>query len=224
VISEALVFATAAHDGQRRRSGEAFIVHPVAVAIICAEFKLDCDTIVAALLHDTVEDTDVTIDDIRGRFGDSVASLVAGVTDSAALPDSLNQRIQLRAMSEDWRICLVKLADRMHNMRTLQHMPRAKQQAKSVDTLSVYVPLARSLGIREIEHELLQQSATYLFPRVCATLTSLNLRKPASPVLGQCARLRWRPALDTLVSHDVTLNGHAARWAAHEAEAYMYNL
>jgi len=153
-ISQALDFAVAAHDGQRRKSGEAYVVHPIEVAVILAQLHMDTDTIVAGLLHDTVEDTEVTVEQIRHRFGTGVASIVAGVTDGEAVPEAHNQRELLLAMSRDWRVVLVKLADRLHNMRTLEHMPPTKQVRKSRETAELFVPLARLVGVGEIEHEL----------------------------------------------------------------------
>ena len=119
VCVNALDFAARAHEGQRRKSGEPYIIHPIEVACVLAELKLDSETIIAALLHDVVEDTDRTLDDIRAEFGDAVASIVSGVTDESA-SDADNQRALLLAMGTEWRVALVKLADRLHNMRTLE--------------------------------------------------------------------------------------------------------
>uniref|UniRef100_A0A7S3AMS2 HD domain-containing protein n=1 Tax=Haptolina ericina TaxID=156174 RepID=A0A7S3AMS2_9EUKA len=215
-LRAALDFAAAAHDGQRRKSGEAFIIHPVEVATILAELRMDCNTIVAGLLHDTIEDTPVTLGDVQGCFGPDVASIVASVTDSKALPDRLNQKNQLKAMAQDWRIVILKLADRLHNMRTLQHMPRCKQQRKAIDTIELYVPLARCLGVREIEQELLESSTEYLFPRLTAVLACLNLREKATPFLARCARWRWPTALEALGGQSVRCQ--RASWAAHRAD------
>jgi len=209
-IEDALSFATAAHAGQLRKSGEPFIIHPIATAKILAELHMDCDTIVAALLHDIVEDTSVTVDDVRERFGESVAGIVAGVTDCQNQPDSHNQRELVMAMSADWRIVLVKLADRLHNMRTLEHMPRIKQRRKARETVELYVPLARRMGVAEMEQELLLQSVQYLFPPACA-----HLPPPVTHVLSRLGAAR-----SSLITRDTELAFHSHRqaWSAHKAE------
>ena len=132
-LDDALAFAQEAHSGQRRKSGEPFVVHPIETACILAEMRLDADTVVAGLLHDTVEDTDTTLDDICDRFGSDVAAIVRGVTDedfagsSKAERDERNRARLVRAMAAEWRVALVKLADRAHNMRTLGAMPAPKR-------------------------------------------------------------------------------------------------
>ena len=134
LIVKAFHFAAAAHEGQQRRSGEPFIMHPVGVATICAGLRLDEQTIAAALLHDVVEDTDKDIDEIRAEFGDEIAQLVEGVTkltrvqfQSREQAEAENYRKMIVAMASDVRVILIKLADRLHNMRTIGALPKQKQ-------------------------------------------------------------------------------------------------
>ena len=161
LIAHAFEFATRAHDGQERRSGEAFIHHPFGAAKICAELRLDDETIAAALLHDVVEDTDVGIDEVRAEFGDEIANLVEGVTkltriqfQSREHAEAENYRKMIVAMAHDVRVILIKLADRLHNMRTLEYLGRQKQVQKARETLEVYAPLAHRLGIHKLKWEL----------------------------------------------------------------------
>jgi len=227
-IDRAMQIAAAAHAGQKRKSGEDFIVHPVETACILASLKMDRDTIIAGLLHDTVEDTRVTLDDLRMLFGESVASIVQGESKVSKLyreleemPESerrrINQREMLLSMSTDWRIVVVKLADRLHNMRTLQHMPRHKQVRIARETVQIFVPLASRLGIYELERELLQVSIEYLFPREMKGLFGLSL-------LGHMARLQFWGVLDDVLRHDSVLHefdveskllSHRQRWVEH---------
>src|SRR5690606_2585682 len=146
----------------RRKSGEPYIYHPIAVAQICAEeLGLGSTGIVCALLHDTVEDTDLSLDDVCGLFGDKVAQIIDGVTKSSGVIDTTSTSIQaenfrkvLLTMSEDIRVILIKLADRLHNMRTLEHMKRDKQIKIASETLFLYAPLAHRLGLNAIKTEL----------------------------------------------------------------------
>ena len=161
-LADALDFAAKAHEGQMRKSGEAFVTHPIAVASILGELKMDADAVIAGLLHDTVEDTDVTVDDVGARFGAQVARIVEGVTDGEASAEADNQRELLLAMAAEWRVVLVKLADRLHNMRTLGSMPRRKQRKKARETLQLFVPLACRVGVTPLEEELRRLSLEYL--------------------------------------------------------------
>ncbi|HEB66468.1 MAG TPA: GTP diphosphokinase [Gammaproteobacteria bacterium] len=176
-LREACALAERAHAGQTRASGEPYVQHVLAVAHILAELHLDTDTLIAALLHDTVEDTDVTLDDIRERFGDDVARLVDGVTKMALIssirdgdrPDrehlqAENLRKMLLAMAEDVRVVLIKLADRLHNMRTLQALPPEKQRRIARETMDIFAPLANRLGIWQIKWELEDLAFRYLNP------------------------------------------------------------
>ena len=181
-IEAAYAFSDDAHAGVRRKSGELYISHPVKVAIILAEMQLDQETLTAALLHDVVEDTDVTIDDIQKHFGPRIAALVEGVTklsripwtsdlgdEEQALREKERQAESLRkmflAMVDDLRVVLIKLADRLHNMRTLEHVPAEKQQRTSLETMEIYAPLANRLGISHIQSELEDLAFRYLDPQ-----------------------------------------------------------
>ena len=171
-ITQAYVFARNAHEGQKRRSGEPYIIHPVAVAQILAEMGMDADSICAALLHDVVEDTPVTDQQIRASFGESVEQLVDGVTKIGQIPFSATQEEQQNenirkmflAMSRDIRVIIIKLADRVHNMRTLAFMPEEKRRFKAKETLEIYAPIAHRLGIRAFKEELEDLAIRYLDP------------------------------------------------------------
>ena len=153
--------AEEAHAGQRRLSGEPFIEHPLAVALILADLRLDTTTLEAGLLHDTVEDTAVSLDTIRGEFGDDVAEIVDGLTkldklqfQTRELAQAENVRKMIVAMAGDIRVLLIKLADRLHNMRTLSALAPAKQRRVATETLEIYAPLANRLGVQEVKWEL----------------------------------------------------------------------
>lgn len=181
-LEAAYHFSAEAHADVRRRSGELYITHPIQVAIILAEMQLDQETLAAALLHDVVEDTDTTIDDIGKQFGPRVASLVEGVTKLSRIPwtsdigdeehalrEKERQAESLRkmflAMVDDLRVVLIKLADRLHNMRTLEHVPVEKQQRTSLETMEIYAPLANRLGISHLRSELEDLAFRYLDPQ-----------------------------------------------------------
>ena len=166
-IKLALGFAEESHQGQYRKSGDDYIVHPVEVAKILMDMKMDTDTIVAGLLHDVVEDTLIPIADIKYNFGDTVATLVDGVTKLKALPNGTknqaeNIRKMILAMAENTRVILIKLADRLHNMRTLKFMKPEKQQSISKETLDIYAPLAHRLGMAKVKSELEDLAFSYL--------------------------------------------------------------
>ncbi len=167
-IIEAYKFAESAHKGQKRSSGEPYISHPVAVAYILIELGMDTDTICAAMLHDVVEDTDITLDMVAGSFGDDVAMLVDGVTKLTKMSlsheemQAENVRKMLLAMSKDVRVIIIKLCDRLHNMRTLKFTPLYKQREKALETMNVYAPLAHRLGIRAVKDELEDLAFFYL--------------------------------------------------------------
>lgn len=161
LIRKAYDFSEKAHSGQSRRSGEAYISHPLSVAGILADLRLDLDTIATGLLHDTVEDTQTTLEDIRREFGDVIAHLVDGVTKISQMKfrnrqekQGENIRKMIVAMGRDVRVVLVKLADRLHNMRTLNHMPYEKQANIALETLEIYSPLAGRMGINSLKIEL----------------------------------------------------------------------
>jgi GTP pyrophosphokinase len=171
-VREAFVYACRHHADQRRRSGEEFIVHPVNVAKICAGLRLDTETLCAALLHDTVEDTHASLPDIQERFGEEIAGLVDGVTKLTGLTfqsrdeaQAENYRKMMVAMASDIRVILIKLADRLHNMRTLDAMPKQKQMDKARETLDIYAPIAHRLGIHAMKWELEDLAFQTLHPR-----------------------------------------------------------
>ncbi len=174
MIEDAFRLAEEAHKDQMRKSGEPYLVHPLCVAIILAELELDKETIIAGLLHDVVEDTPITLDDIRKQFNDEVASLIDGVTKLGKLSYSHdkmdiqaeNLRKMFLAMAKDIRVILIKLADRLHNMRTLQYMTLTKQREKARETIDIYAPIADRLGISKIKVELDDLSLKYLQPEV----------------------------------------------------------
>ena len=170
-IREAYELAVEAHAGQRRASGEEFVSHTVEVATILAQIRLDTNSVVAALIHDTVEDTAVTIRDLEDRFGPEVATIVDGVTKlgkvefrSHTEQQVENYRKLLLSMAEDAGVILVKLADRLHNMRTLEHLPQRKQQRIAMETREIYAPLAHRLGMAAIRWELEDLAFQYLEP------------------------------------------------------------
>jgi GTP diphosphokinase / guanosine-3',5'-bis(diphosphate) 3'-diphosphatase len=171
-VEAAFVFACEHHAAQRRKSGEDFIVHPVGVARICAGMRLDTETLCAALLHDTVEDTSASIEEVRERFGAEVAGVVDGVTKLTGITfqsrdeaQAENYRKMMVAMATDVRVILIKLADRLHNMRTIEAMPKQKQIDKARETLEIYAPIAHRLGIHAIKWELEDLAFATLHPR-----------------------------------------------------------
>lgn len=170
-IEKAYNLAFNAHKNQRRRSGEPYIMHPVAVAKILFKLGMDNECIIGALLHDVVEDTEYDLDYIKKEFGDEVALLVDGVTKLGQISLSSREEVQAEnirkmfiAMNEDIRVIIIKLCDRLHNMRTLEHMPPHKQREKSLETLEIYAPIAHRLGIRPIKEEFEDLAIFYLDP------------------------------------------------------------
>ena len=170
-LLSAFNYAEAEHQGQKRKSGEPYITHPLAVAEIVAELGLDMDSVVAALLHDVVEDTPATREDVTRLFGPTVAGLVDGVTKLTRMQYTSkedeqmeNLRKMFMAMAKDVRVILIKLCDRLHNMRTLQYQSDAKQKEKSLETMEIYAPIAHRLGMQRIKWELEDLSLQYLDP------------------------------------------------------------
>jgi guanosine-3',5'-bis(diphosphate) 3'-pyrophosphohydrolase len=171
VIRKAWDFCLEHHKGQKRLSGEPYVLHPLEVALVLAEMKLDSTAIAAGLLHDAVEDTPVTTEDITAKFGEQVAHIVEGVTKIDKIQfanredrQAENVRKMLLAMVSDVRVVLIKLADRLHNMRTLEHMPPEKQQSIARETLDIYAPLAHRLGMGKVRGELEDFSFRYVDP------------------------------------------------------------
>ena len=170
-VKKAYELAAKVHEGQKRLSGEPYIMHPLSVALILARLGMDDASIIAAMLHDTVEDTELTNDEIKKEFGDTVAELVDGVTKIGRVPlqtkeeqQAENIRKMLIAMSRDIRVIIIKLADRLHNMRTLMYKPEQRRRDIALETIEIYAPIAHRLGIRPIKEELEDLSISYLDP------------------------------------------------------------
>lgn len=186
-IKEAYELAQKAHQGQTRVSGEPYISHPIAVAYILAELGMDTETLIAALLHDVVEDTPITQEDIIRQFGNHIALLVDGVTKLGKVPlstkeeqQSENVRKMLLAMSQDIRVIIIKLADRLHNMRTLSVKSPQKRRDTALETMEIYAPIAHRLGIRAVKEELEDIALHYLDPVACREIEeTLALKKDA---------------------------------------------
>ena len=188
MIEKAYQVAKKAHDGQVRKSGEPYIIHPLCVAIILADLELDKESIASGLLHDVVEDTPMTTEDLAKEFGDEVALLVDGVTKLGQLSYSAdkvdeqaeNLRKMFLAMAKDIRVILIKLADRLHNMRTLKYMKPEKQKEKARETMDIYAPIAQRLGISKVKIELDDLALKYLEPDVYYDLVSQIAEKKST--------------------------------------------
>ena len=194
MIEKAYRVASEAHKEQKRKSGEPYIIHPLCVAIILADLELDKETIAAGLLHDVVEDTVMTEEDLTREFGEEVSVLVSGVTKLGQLSYSAdkvevqaeNLRKMFLAMAKDIRVILVKLADRLHNMRTAMYWKPEKQVEKARETMDIYAPIAQRLGISKVKIELDDLSLKYLKPDVYYDLVEkINLRKSEREALVQ---------------------------------------
>ena len=204
MLERAYRFASEAHENQQRRSGEDFILHPLGVALILAELRSDDATIAAGLLHDVVEDTDTTIEQVRDEFGEEVARLVEGVTkltrihfQSREQAQAENYRKMIVAMADDHRVILIKLADRLHNMRTIEYLGKQKQLQKARETLEVYAPLAHRLGIHTIKWELEDLAFQTLFPSEYANIRArVNERRAEREKLVERAGKELKRELD----------------------------
>src|SRR6266516_4105749 len=209
LIEQAFEVARVAHADQVRRSGEPYIAHPLGVAMILADLGLDDVTIVAALLHDAVEDTTVTDEDLQEQFGPDVAAIVDGVTkldrlqfDSKEAQQAATLRKMLVAMAKDIRVLLIKLADRLHNMRTIGSLPESKQHRIAQETLDIYAPLAHRLGIADVKWQLEDLAFAVLHPKRYAEIEQMvasraperdfHLREVLEAVSNRLAVLRIR--------------------------------
>ncbi len=170
-IRDAYICATEAHDGQKRRDGSDYVTHPIAVAEIVAEMELDTDSVISALLHDCIEDTDFGYDKVKSKFGKEVADIVEGVSKLTRMPYTSKEEAQIEnlrkmflAMGKDIRVILIKIADRLHNMRTIEFHRPEKQREKALETMEVYAPLAHRLGMQKIKWELEDRSLRCLDP------------------------------------------------------------
>ncbi|MEM9912733.1 MAG: HD domain-containing protein, partial [Pseudomonadota bacterium] len=192
LLRDAFVFGRQMHDGQFRHSGEPYFTHPVAVAAILSEQRLDDATIVTALLHDTVEDTRASYDELRDRFGVEIADLVDGVTkltnlqlSSTETQQAENFRKLFMAMSKDMRVILVKLADRLHNMRTIRAMKPEKQLKKARETMDIFAPLASRIGMQGVREELEDLAFRVINPEARASIMRrfITLQREAGDVI-----------------------------------------
>src|ERR1700755_288570 len=194
LLRRAYVFSAFEHRGQVRRSGEPYLIHPLEVANILADQRLDVVAIAAGLLHDVVEDTLTTIERIQELFGPDVAHVVEGVTKLGAIPFSSkeerqaeNFRKMLLAMVDDIRVILVKLADRLHNMRTLNHLPEERRAMVAQETRDIYAPIANRLGMSKVKNELEELAFKYLEPQLYESLRARveTRRRPTEGLMGE---------------------------------------
>ena len=204
LVERAFHFANAHHAGQKRKSGEDYVVHPVEVAMLVVDLLLDTDSVIAALLHDVVEDTDVEITEITEQFGEEVAHLVGGVTKLSRISFASREQAQIEtyrkmivAMAHDYRVILIKLADRLHNMRTIRYLPKQKQVAKAKETVEIYAPIAHRLGVHSIKWELEDLSFAVLYPRKYADIQQMvQTRKSDRERLMRQSHEELRSALE----------------------------
>lgn len=224
LVVRAYETAELAHTNQRRTSGESYIYHPVAVAAVLANLGLDDITIASALLHDVAEDTEVTLADIERDFGKIVAACVDGVTkldrlkfDSKEAQQAATLRKMLVAMANDWRVLLVKLADRLHNMRTIASCSEDKQKRIAQETLDIYAPLAHRLGIQEIKWQLEDLSFAALYPRRYAEIENLvAYRAPARDEYINQVLVKVRECLDDLHIEGAVTGRPKHLWSIYE--------
>ncbi len=222
LINQAYVFAAQAHAEQKRSSGESYFTHPLAVAGILASLRLDEASVITGLLHDTVEDTDVTLEDIQAHFGEDVAQLVDGVTKIGRIKFQSSEHMQaenfrklILATAKDLRVLLVKLADRLHNMRTLCFLPERKRKAISEETVQLYAPLAHRLGIHWIRQEMEDLAFSHIEPEASRELTG-RLAEHLDSLKDTCMRLE-------LVLHEV-LDRQGVKARVQGRMKHMYSL
>ena len=219
LLRRAYVFSAFAHKGQVRRSGESYLVHPLEVAYFLADLRLDPAAIIAGLLHDVVEDTLTTVDRVTELFGPEVAHLVEGVTKISTLPFSSTAERQaesfrkmMLAMVDDIRVILVKLADRLHNMRTLQHMSEESRQRTAQETLDIYAPIANRLGMSRVKNELEDLAFQYLEPEAYQSLKSrVERRRKATEGLIDDVRRTMATKLEEAQIPVVAIDGRIKR-------------
>src|SRR4051812_34053919 len=219
LLRRAYVFSAYEHKGQVRHSGEPYLVHPLEVADLLADMKLDVVAIAAGLLHDIVEDTETPIERIKELFGTDIAHVVEGVTKLGAIPFSSSEERQaenfrkmLLAMVDDIRVVLVKLADRLHNMRTLHHLPEERRIKIAQETLDIYAPIANRLGMSKVKNELEELSFKYLEPKAYEGLRSKveAKRKAAESIIGDLVSA-IRVKLDEAQVPVINLDGRIKR-------------
>jgi GTP pyrophosphokinase len=230
-IYKALCVAYRAHRGQMRKSGEPFIIHPVEVALLLSSLRMDGETVIAGLLHDTVEDTDLTFDEIEALFGHTVRSIVEGETKVSKLPklaftdyadeQAENLRQMFVAMTDDYRIIIVKLADRLHNMRTLRHMKPEKQVKISRETLDIFAPLAHRMGVWKFKSELEDTAFMYLYP---LEYKRLNRRLRQHQTKYRVTLDKSQEILQRQLNNDPTLQQQAAKVEVFGRTKEIYSL
>ncbi len=230
-VKEALKVAYYAHRNQRRKSGEPFIIHPVQVALLLAELKMDTETVISGLLHDTVEDTELTFGQVETLFGKTVRGIVEGETKVSKLPklafsdyadeQAENLRQMFVAMTDDYRIIIVKLADRLHNMRTLKHMSDEKQKKISRETLDIFAPLAHRMGIWQFKSELEDTSFMYLYPQ---EYERLNNRLQRHQALFRDTLAKSQQILSQMLENDSTLKEQGVQVRVYGRTKELYSL
>ena len=212
LIDKAVDYAREKHKDQKRKDGSPYIIHPLAVAEIVVEMGLDLDAVLAALLHDCIEDTDASHDDIEKLFGQTVAELVEGVTKLTRANFSSTEQAQMEnlrkmfmAMSKDIRVVLIKIADRLHNMRTMQYQSPEKQRIKCRETMDIYAPLAHRLGMQKIKWELEDTSLRYLEPEgYNAIMNYLNTHREQDEAFMRTIQNKITERLSSVGIHNTT--------------------
>src|SRR5215475_2442047 len=225
LLRRAYVFSAFEHKGQVRRSGEPYLVHPLEVADILADLRLDAVAVAAGLLHDIVEDTTTPIERIRELFGQQVAHVVEGVTKLSGLQFASSEERQaesfrkmLLAMVDDIRVILVKLADRLHNMRTLHHLPEERRVRIAQETRDIYAPIAHRLGMSKLKNELEELAFRHLEPQAYQRLRSeVDAKRRASEGLIEELRQRLQAKLSEAQIPIVSIDGRIKRlWSIHQ--------